>query len=46
LPSPLTFPTPAVPSGPSFSREDEQDKKRKTPDGGLPAEGASKKPKT
>lgn len=46
LPSPLTFPTPAVPSGPSFSREDEQDKKRKTPDGGLPAEGANKKPKT
>ncbi|KAJ5459750.1 uncharacterized protein N7458_001302 [Penicillium daleae] len=45
LPSPLTFPTPAVPSGPSFSREDEQDKKRKTPEGGLPADGANKKPK-
>ncbi|KAJ5220286.1 hypothetical protein N7468_009490 [Penicillium chermesinum] len=34
LPSPLTFPTPAVQSGPSFSREDEQDKKRKSPDNG------------
>jgi MADS-box transcription factor len=46
LPSPLTFPTPAVPSGPSFSREDEQEKKRKSPEGGIPAEGANKKPKT
>lgn len=46
LPSPLTFPTPAVQSGPSFSREDEQDKKRKSPDSGPAAEGASKKPRT
>lgn len=46
LPSPLTFPTPAVPSGPSFSREDEQDKKRKSPDGGHLADGANKKPKS
>lgn len=45
LPSPLTFPTPAVQSGPSFSREDEQDKKRKSPDSGDSAEGANKKPK-
>lgn len=45
LPSPLTFPTPAVQSGPSFSREDEQDKKRKSPDDGSGAEGANKKPK-
>lgn len=46
LPSPLTFPTPAVQSGPSFSREDEQDKKRKSPDGGTAGEGTHKKPKT
>ncbi|KAJ5472953.1 hypothetical protein N7530_006954 [Penicillium desertorum] len=46
LPSPLTFPTPAVQSGPSFSREDEQDKKRKSPDSGSAGEGAHKKPKT
>lgn len=46
LPSPLTFPTPAVPSGPGFSREDEQDKKRKSPEGGSGGEGANKKPKT
>ncbi|KAK5790453.1 hypothetical protein VI817_007740 [Penicillium citrinum] len=46
LPSPLTFPTPAVQNGPSFAREDEQDKKRKSPDSGSNEEGASKKPKT
>ncbi|KAJ5475526.1 hypothetical protein N7539_007813 [Penicillium diatomitis] len=49
LPSPLTFPTPAIPTGPSFSREDEQEKKRKSPDGGGSAgsaDGANKKPKT
>lgn len=46
LPSPLTFPTPAVQSGPSFARDDEQDKKRKSPDSGSAEEGASKKPKT
>ncbi|CAG8229021.1 unnamed protein product [Penicillium salamii] len=45
LPSPLTFPTPAVPSGPSFSREDEHDKKRKSPEGGSGGEGANKRPK-
>ncbi|KAJ5555120.1 hypothetical protein N7535_007563 [Penicillium sp. DV-2018c] len=45
LPSPLTFPTPAVQSGPSFSREDEHDKKRKSPEGGSTGEGANKKPK-
>ncbi|GLA04376.1 hypothetical protein AnigIFM60653_004426 [Aspergillus niger] len=46
LPSPLTFPTPAVQSGPGFGREDEQDKKRKSPDSGPNAEGVVKKPKT
>lgn len=46
LPSPLNFPTPAVQSGPSFSRDDEQDKKRKSPDSGSGGEGASKKAKT
>ncbi|KAJ5725828.1 uncharacterized protein N7483_007185 [Penicillium malachiteum] len=45
LPSPLTFPTPAVQSGPSFAREDEQDKKRKEPDGGSMDNGTNKKPK-
>ncbi|KAJ5614379.1 hypothetical protein N7528_008033 [Penicillium herquei] len=45
LPSPLTFPTPAVQSGPSFAREDEQDKKRKEPDGGSLDDAANKKPK-
>lgn len=46
LPSPLAFPTPAAQTGPGFSREDEQDKKRKTPDSGPSAEGTSKKTKT
>ncbi|KAI9376306.1 hypothetical protein BJX61DRAFT_539004 [Aspergillus egyptiacus] len=46
LPSPLTFPTPAAQTGPGFGREDEQDKKRKSPDGGLNGEGSSKKTKT
>ncbi|CAI7677842.1 unnamed protein product [Penicillium pancosmium] len=46
LPSPLSFPTPAVQSGPSFVSQDEQDKKRKSPDTGSTEEGASKKPKT
>jgi MADS-box transcription factor len=46
LPSPLSFPTPAVQSGPSFVSQDEQDKKRKSPDSGSTEEGASKKPKT
>lgn len=46
LPSPLTFPTPAAQTGPGFAREDEQEKKRKTPDSGPSGEGASKKTKT
>ncbi|KAJ5336575.1 Transcription factor MADS-box [Penicillium brevicompactum] len=46
LPSPLNFPTPAVQNGPGFSREDDQDKKRKSPEGGSGGEGANKKPKT
>jgi MADS-box transcription factor len=46
LPSPLNFPTPAVQSGPSFSRDDEQDKKRKSPDSASGGEGSSKKPRT
>lgn len=47
LPSPLTFPTPAVQAGPSFSREDEADKKRKNEDNGGPSqEAASKRVKT
>ncbi|PLN82334.1 hypothetical protein BDW42DRAFT_200505 [Aspergillus taichungensis] len=46
LPSPLTFPTPSGPTGPGFSRDDEPDKKRKSPEGGSSGEGASKKTKT
>lgn len=46
LPSPLNFPTPAVQSGPGFSRDDEQDKKRKSPDSASGGEGSSKKPRT
>lgn len=46
LPSPLAFPTPAVQSGPSFAREDEQDRKRKSPEGGSSQDSASKKTKT
>lgn len=46
LPSPLAFPTPAAQTGPGFAREDEQDKKRKTPDSGPNAESSSKKTKT
>ncbi|KAJ5115973.1 hypothetical protein N7456_000321 [Penicillium angulare] len=38
LPSPLTFPTPAVGNGPGFGREDEQDKKRDYPDDASPDE--------
>lgn len=45
LPSPLAFPTPAVQSGPGFAREDEQDRKRKSPEGGTSQDVASKKPK-
>lgn len=46
LPSPLTFPTPAVQTGPGFAREDEQEKKRKSPDSGPSIEGTAKKSKT
>jgi MADS-box transcription factor len=46
LPSPLTFPTPAIQNGPGFGREEEQDKKRKSPDSGPSAEAAAKKAKT
>ncbi|RHZ47065.1 SRF-type transcription factor RlmA [Aspergillus thermomutatus] len=46
LPSPLTFPTPAVQTGPGFAREDEQEKKRKSPDSGPSIEGTAKKTKT
>ncbi|KAK2733996.1 hypothetical protein FQN55_003056 [Onygenales sp. PD_40] len=38
LPSPLTFPTPIVQNGPSFSKDaDDSDKKRKSPEGGSSA---------
>ena len=33
LPSPLNFQTPVVGNGPSFSREDDGDRKRKSPEG-------------
>ncbi|KAF7131461.1 hypothetical protein CNMCM5793_004686 [Aspergillus hiratsukae] len=46
LPSPLTFPTPAVQTGPGFTREDEHEKKRKSPDSGPSIEGTAKKTKT
>ncbi|KAL4988321.1 hypothetical protein BDW68DRAFT_159491 [Aspergillus falconensis] len=46
LPSPLVFPTPQVQNGPGFGREEEQDKKRKSPDSGPTGEGAAKKAKT
>lgn len=47
LPSPLVFPTPQGQTGPGFGREEEQDKKRKSPDGGpASGENATKKTKT
>lgn len=46
LPSPLTFPTPQVQTGPGFGREEEQEKKRKSPESGPSGEGAAKKAKT
>lgn len=46
LPSPLTFPTPSTQSGPGFTRDDEHDRKRKSPDGDSSQEGAAKKTKT
>ncbi|KAL4810166.1 hypothetical protein BDV18DRAFT_130414 [Aspergillus unguis] len=46
LPSPLVFPTPQAQNGPGFGREEEQDKKRKSPDSGPSGEGATKKAKT
>ena len=33
LPSPLNFQTPVMGNGPSFLREEEGDKKRKSPEG-------------
>lgn len=46
LPSPLTFPTPSGATGPSFSREDEADRKRKNEEAGSSQEAASKRVKT
>ncbi|KAI4114555.1 MAG: hypothetical protein LQ338_007988 [Usnochroma carphineum] len=49
LPSPLTFQTPVVGNGPSFLREEEGDKKRKTPEGdvgGQQEAGSIKRVKT
>lgn len=37
LPSPLTFQTPVAPNGPSFSRDEPADRKRKTSDEGSDA---------
>ncbi|RMJ25034.1 Transcription factor [Aspergillus sp. HF37] len=45
LPSPLTFPTPAVQSGPGFSRDDERERKRKSPEDGSSQEGPAKRTK-
>ncbi|KAJ9216170.1 transcriptional regulator family: SRF-type [Paecilomyces variotii] len=46
LPSPLTFPTPSVQNGPGFAREDEVDKKRKSPESGPGSDAGSKRVKT
>ncbi|KAL4926951.1 SRF-type transcription factor RlmA [Aspergillus undulatus] len=46
LPSPLVFPTPQVQNGPGFGRDEEQDKKRKSPDSGPGGEATAKKAKT
>ncbi|KAL8693788.1 MAG: hypothetical protein Q9218_001436 [Villophora microphyllina] len=48
LPSPLTFQTPVVANGPSFLREDEGDRKRKSPedDGAQPEAASLKRVKT
>ena len=45
LPSPLTFQTP-IANGPSFSRDDDADKKRKSPDNQTPQEETMKRVKT
>ena len=45
LPSPLTFQTPVAPSGPSFSRDDSADRKRKPSDEGSDS-GSQKRIKT
>lgn len=43
LPSPLTFPTPVVPTAPPYTREPEDmEKKRKSPDNGA-SDGSSKR---
>ncbi|KAL8735699.1 MAG: hypothetical protein Q9181_002741 [Wetmoreana brouardii] len=49
LPSPLTFQTPVVGNGPSFSRDEDGDRKRKSPEGdggGQPEVGNLKRVKT
>ncbi|KAI9731506.1 MAG: hypothetical protein M1834_004626 [Cirrosporium novae-zelandiae] len=46
LPSPLTFPTPIAGMGPSFLREDDESRKRKSPEGGSQEGSAGKKVKT
>ncbi|KAL8872449.1 MAG: hypothetical protein Q9174_001919 [Haloplaca sp. 1 TL-2023] len=48
LPSPLTFQTPVMSNGPSFLREEEGERKRKTPegDGAQPEAGNLKRVKT
>jgi MADS-box transcription factor len=47
LPSPLNFQTPIAPTGPSFSREDAESTKRKSPEGEDSSDGgAAKRMKT
>jgi MADS-box transcription factor len=46
LPSPLNFQTPIAPTGPSFSREEPDTSKRKSPDGDEPDGAAAKRVKT
>jgi MADS-box transcription factor len=46
LPSPLNFQTPIAPTGPSFSREDAESTKRKSPEGEDSDGGATKRMKT
>ena len=48
LPSPLTFQTPVMSNGPSFLREEEGERKRKTPEGegAQPEAGNLKRVKT
>jgi MADS-box transcription factor len=46
LPSPLNFQTPVVSTGPSFLRDDGEDRKRKSPEGDGQQEGSLKRIKT